>query len=177
MIIIKPTKIQIEKAQSLVDKYPEGYNNNSYRGGGIALLSGKLSEVCFGDYFGGEHINDYHYDFLFNGRKIEIKTKACSNFAPKPNWYCCVPTYFEQNTDYYVFARVNKDLSTLWFVGYISKIEFCDKSIFVKEGEVDPDSKPYKIWTCPTDSRYIKIGQLKKFGEKWLTKNGNQDII
>lgn len=163
MLEITPTKSQVKKAKKILDENPDGYNSRSYRNGGIAFLSGKLAEICFGDYFGAKHVDDINYDFIYKGKKIEIKTKACSDYRPRENWYCSIPAYFDQQTDYYVFARVNKALTKVWFVGYIEKQSFLKKASFVKEGEKDPDSSPQKIWTCPTDSYYIKIKNLKKF--------------
>lgn len=163
MIKLSITEEQINESKKMLDESPDGYNNNSYRGGGIALQSGKLAEICFRDYFGGKHVNNYDYDFILKNKKIDIKTKACSDHEPKPNWYCCVPTYFDQKTDYYVFARVSRNLKTIWFVGYIKKDDFLKIAKFVKAGEADPDSSPKKIWVCPTDSYYIKIKDLCQF--------------
>lgn len=162
MITLIPSKKQIQESKDYLSKYPNGYTANSYRNGGISLQSGKLAEICFRDYFGGSWVNHYDYDFIFKNKRIEIKTKACSNYTPQDEWYCSIPDYYDQNTDYYLFARTSRELDKLWFVGYISKQEFNEKSVFVKEGQVDPDSSPNKTWVCPVDSHYIKIKELKK---------------
>lgn len=164
MVILSPTEKQIKLAKEFAEKNKNGYNKRSYRNGDL-ILESRLSEIVVGEYFGFEVIDDYDYDFVsMNGKKIDLKTKPRSDVEPRVNWNACVPAYQIkfQNCDYYLFNRINRALDKIWVLGYISKKEFKKKAVFVKKGELDPDSAPRNPWVCPEDAFYIKLSELKK---------------
>lgn len=167
IVEINISKKFLKKAEEihskLSEKYKEGFNKHSYRKGSC-LLDSILSELVVANHLKLERVDTFDYDFISSkGSKIDLKTKPQSDYFPQENWYAMVPAYQleKQDCEYYIFNRINKSLTKLWIVGYISKSNFKKKSHFVKKGEVDPDSSPSKPWICPEDSYYIKIKNLK----------------
>lgn len=164
MTIIKPTEEQKKLAKKEANKHPTGYSKRSYRKGSV-LYDSKICEFAVADHYNLKIVDSFDYDFVsFSGKKIDLKTKPKSNCPPQPSWNVCVPSYQfdKQKCDWYIFARINKDLDKIWVVGYIDKITFGEKATFVKKGELDPDSSFEKPWVCPEDSLYLKIKELDR---------------
>ena len=79
----------------------------------------------------------YNFDFkLPNGKKIDVKSKGNCKFAPEVNYDCTVPAdQRHQQTDFYVFTRISRDLDVGWICGVISKKRFYEIASLRKEGE------------------------------------------
>ena len=99
---------------------------------------GKLAEVLFLEQFGGEFIDNRHFDILLEPfGKIDVKAKIAT-VVPQPTYLCTVNAYQHNNQcDYYVFYRGMKDYSKFWLLGGISKKEFMEKARFMKAGDMD----------------------------------------
>lgn len=144
------------------------YNSRSYNGG-RSVLDSMVSEKVVSDYFNKRIEDKYDYDFITDqGVRIDLKTKSKSDKDPEPHWYCMIPEYQidKQNCDYYIFNRINRELSIVWILGYISKKEFIDKSIYVKKGEILPDKEGSRDWECWTSGYYMTIDKLYKIDIK-----------
>lgn len=165
--ITRDQKLEADKkySQFKLEHGDGGYNNYSFCNG-ANVLDSFLSQIVIADYFDLEKDCDtYDYDFISNnGKKIDLKTKSKSNIPPMQNWYASVPAYQQrQKCDYYFFNRINRDLTILWFVGYIEKIEFWKLSTSFKKGDIDPSSSKNKTWVFPADTNCIQLKNLKHF--------------
>jgi len=114
-------------------------HNSILRGGGS--IAGFLGEQIVLDVMGGKWDNSYDYDIVLgDGRKVEVKTKQTSA-VPLPHYSCSISNFnTRQKCDIYAFTRVLKDFSKGWFLGYMPKQEYFDKSKFMKKGDFDPDN-------------------------------------
>ena len=82
-----------------------GSLNNSITSG-KGNLGGRVGEIAFASYVGAEIADDYDYDLILNGEKIEIKTKRRT--VPIKGHYevSVASTSLHQNPDRYVFISV-----------------------------------------------------------------------
>ena len=114
-------------------------HNSILRGGGS--VAGFLGEQVVLSVLGGSWLNSYDYDIVLDdGRKVEVKTKQTSA-TPLPHYSCSISNFnTKQDCDIYAFTRILKDFSKGWFLGYLSKEEYFDKSVFMKKGQLDPDN-------------------------------------
>jgi hypothetical protein len=106
-------------------------HNSILRGGGS--IAGFLGEQVVLNVLGGSWLNSYDYDIVLDdGRKVEVKTKQTSA-TPLPHYSCSISNFnTKQDCDIYAFTRILKDFSKGWFLGYLSKEEYFDKSVFMK---------------------------------------------
>ena len=114
-------------------------HNSILRGGGS--IAGFLGEQIVLSTMGGKWDNSYDYDIVLDdGRKVEVKTKQTSAI-PLPHYSCSISNFnTRQKCDIYAFTRVLKDFSKGWFLGFMPKQEYFDKSKFMKKGDFDPDN-------------------------------------
>lgn len=121
-------------------------------------IVGALGEVAF------EHVfqdvirdNCYDYDFIYEGMKVDIKTKLC-NYLPKVEYELSILKYLKniQKCDLYVFTRVNSELNKVELLGCISKYRYFKDSIFHKKGEIDTSNN----YTFKKDCYNLKLSQL-----------------
>lgn len=100
--------------------------------------------------------NTYEYDFLFNSKRCEVKTKL-TTVVPKSHYDCSVANYNpNQKCDFYIFVRVMSSSDKAWILGYISKDEFFRNSVFLMKGDLDPSNN----YTVKADCYNIKISSL-----------------
>jgi len=131
----------------------------SSRTKGDGNVVGFLGEILTAKRIGARIDSTYDYDLFFNGLKIDVKTKSCSS-DPRPNYLCSVMSYqIKNNSDGYVFARVNLTARKCWILGYISKQDLLSKGRFCKKG--DPDGN----FTFKEDCWSIEISQLQPIEE------------
>ena len=114
-------------------------HNSILRGGGS--IAGFLGEQIVLSTMGGTWDNSYDYDIILDdGRRVEVKTKQTSA-TPLPHYSCSISNFnTRQKCDIYAFTRVLKDFSKGWFLGFMPKQEYFDKSKFMKKGDFDPDN-------------------------------------
>lgn len=105
-----------------------------------SLYIGILGEVLYEKLFeGAVRINNFNYDFLYRGRKIDVKTKECK-FKPKPHYSATVEAYtrYQQKCEAYVFFRIRRDHKVAWLLGSKNKSTFFKHAKFYKKGDTAP---------------------------------------
>lgn len=137
-------------------------NESITRGAGsVAGFLGEIVTLKVLDELGVEATQDntYNYDIVTkDGLKIDVKTKRTS-VKPKPHYGCSVTkaTMNRQKCDVYAFVRVKNDYSVAWFLGFMSKKDYLDKSKLLKKGTLDPDNN----YVVKADCYNISIDQLE----------------
>ena len=119
------------------------YNDRSFMGG-------KGNVVGFiGEYIVQElrplydHVDSFNYDFIADGFKVDVKTKAQTvSKSPKGHYEASVDVNsMHQSTEYYIFCRVYRDkqgnMPYGWVVGSISKKKFLEKARRLEKGKPD----------------------------------------
>jgi len=160
MIEVKISDEMLLKARSKATEM--GLLNNSIlRGGGS--VAGFLGEQVVLSVLGGSWLNSYDYDIVLDdGRRVEVKTKQTSA-TPLPHYSCSISNFnTKQACDVYAFTRILKDFSKGWFLGYLSKEEYFDKSVFMKKGQLDPDNG-YEV---RADCHNLAISDLRTYYEQ-----------
>lgn len=138
MIEIEISQNQRDRAQILFDF---GILNNSIREGD-GKLTGALGEIVVFDYYVNKgcnviHAQQFNYDHLINGFKVEVKTMA-RNGIPKLENNCHLSNHnSKQRCDYFIFVDVLNDFSRAWIKGAISRKRFDEIKVFKKKGEFD----------------------------------------
>ncbi len=143
MKVIPHSDYMVRKARGW-SKEVGSLNNSITRGKGN--LGGRVGEIAFASYVGAEIADDYDYDLILNGEKIEIKTKRRT--VPIKGHYevSVASTSLHQNPDRYVFISVQfkrkkgfnyYGLEKVWLCGDMKADEYLKKSRVWKKGEVD----------------------------------------
>lgn len=92
----------------------------------------------------------YEYDLTVLNKKgevktLEVKTARCSGEDPPKEYFACNVWQRDgkepQKCDYYIFVRVNYDMTKAWIIGKIKQEVFMDICHEKKEGTVDPYDK------------------------------------
>jgi hypothetical protein len=110
---------------------------NGSRTQGQGNVAGFIGEILTARTLGVTIDDTFQYDLKYKDLKIDVKTKSCSS-PPKPNYLCSVMSYqLKNDTDGYIFARVNIPARRCWILGYISKQDLLEKGKFCKKGEPD----------------------------------------
>ncbi len=110
---------------------------NGSRTSGQGNVVGFLGETLTARTLGVRIDDTYQYDLKFGDLKIDVKTKSCSS-QPKENYLCSVMSYqLNNDTDGYIFVRINLTARKCWLLGYISKQDLLSKGKFCKKGEPD----------------------------------------
>ena len=159
MLEVKVTEAMLTSAKNKAAE--QGKLKRSFMEGEGNVV-GYLGEEIFAKaYPNVERKNGYHSDFIFNGEKIDIKSKKCKS-KPKVWYECSIVAYSlkTQKNDRYVFIRVRKDLSMGWILGTISKEDFIARSHFMRKGRLDI-SNNYKV---KEDCYNLKISDLEPEG-------------
>ena len=130
-IEIAITKDMIELARKRADDIGRLKNSVSK---GEHVIYGTLFEVMIQKFTGCDYIGDYNYDLFYKGKRLEAKVKPCRKM-PTIDYACTVYTFNDkQDTDWYVFGRILRDMSKGWILGYIEKDLFFKKCHFTPEG-------------------------------------------
>jgi hypothetical protein len=147
MIEFTITKQQIVRAEML---YKFNCLNNSIRQGEGNLI-GAIGEIVVFDHYtkigrNVVHAQDFNYDLLIEGFKIEVKTQE-NRSIPSPVYTCHVPDYNStQECEFYCFVFIHPDMTKGWLAGHISRSKFHQIKQLKKEGEIG-FSKPFKCDT------------------------------
>mgnify|MGYP003133605717 FL=1 len=128
-------------------------NNSILRGKGNA--AGYMGEEAVAAYLGANIVSNdqYGYDLLKGGRKIEVKTKrrtvsptgryevsvAATSSHQKPDLYAFVSLQFNRS------GKVNNrraygDLESVWLLGYKNPEDYFREAQVWKPGDIDPDN-------------------------------------
>ena len=148
----------VRKAKSLSLDLGE-INNSITKGKGN--MYGFLGELMTANFLGVYLSNTYDYDIIYKGKKIDVKTKKLST-EPKPFYECSIAKLnTHQRCDVYVFARVLKDMSKGWLLGYLSKEDYFKSATALNKGDMDPSNN----WKVRTDCFNLQISKLKPIEE------------
>ena len=115
-------------------------NRHSANGNKEQQFVGLIGEIITKKYFGIEHKwlkgFDGGYDFIYNNKKIDVKTMG-RNVTPK-DFYVNNFISFQKDfdCDYYILTSLNKKTNELFICGYLSKTELLDKAILYKKGAI-----------------------------------------
>lgn len=137
-----------------------GVFNNSITSGGGTLAS-ILGEVKAAEYLGAKRENTYDYDLVWNGLKIDVKTKKTTVKIVKLNYEASIADFnTTQECDMYLFTRVNMITQQVWVIGMIDRDEYYEKARFMKKGTVDP-SNNYTVKADCYNLPYSELLQLE----------------
>tara|TARA_R110000824_G_scaffold87254_2_gene215173 strand:+ start:775 stop:1299 length:525 start_codon:yes stop_codon:yes gene_type:complete len=142
-------KSMIEEAQEWADNLG-AIKNSITKGKGNYV--GRLGELALAKHIGaGEAQDQSGYDLIFNGKKIEVKTKRRA-VPPRENYIVnLAKTSRHQRPDIYAFLSAQfesqksgqyKNLEKLWLCGYKSSEDYFNESTFYAKGDIDPGWKP-----------------------------------
>jgi len=112
---------------------------------GEANTAGRYGELVFKQVFGGEIADNYDYDILFNGFKIDVKSKRRTVKA-QPRYEASIADWNpDQDCDLYYFTSirtgaVDEPYRYVDLFGYIDSDTYHEKATFHKAGEKDPDN-------------------------------------
>ena len=158
------TKLMSEKAQSWandIGRLPNSITN------GRGNTAGRLGELALAEHLGVDLADKKDYDMIYNGEKIEVKTKRRT---VKPAEYFDVSvaeTSRHQAPDRYVFISIeyaskkNKrynGLKSIWLCGDILASEFFEKGRFLRKGAEDGNNK----FRVLRDMYNLQINQLNQ---------------
>jgi len=95
--------------------------------GGEGSIYGAIGEEMFQKFFPEAEFKDFNdYDFLYKGKKIEVKTKRCGG-VPEANYSASVSLGKRkdfQKCDIYFFFRCHRDTREGWSCGWLTREEF-----------------------------------------------------
>jgi len=135
-------------------------NNLKFGYDGERILRGYIGEIIIGDYLvGSERVNEYDYDLLYKGLKLEVKTVTRAS-KPELSYDFSITSRVKQNADYYMCVWLLKDLSAAYMLGYIKCDNFNDESELITAGSIINNYKTM------SDQRVIKINKLKEFKKR-----------
>lgn len=153
MIEVQITKDMLYEAQEKASEL--GILNHSILMG-KGNFTGFLGEQVALQVIGGEWCNTYNYDIIFDGKRIDVKTKQ-TTVKPLPHYECSVAAYnTKQDCDEYAFVRVLKDYTVGWFLGSIPKKEYFERARFLRKGDIDPSND----FTVRADCYNLSIDSL-----------------
>jgi hypothetical protein len=136
-------------------------NNSIRRGAGNVV--GFLGEIAFTEIFpASKSSNSYDWDIKAGNFTVEAKTKD-RTVSPKIKYECSIANFnTTQKTDFYVFVsllRSGSIYTNAYLLGFIQKEEYMKKSIFLKEGQIDPSNG----WKVNADCWNLPINELNSF--------------
>jgi hypothetical protein len=103
---------------------------------GNGNLTGCIGETVVAKYLGTDITGNYDHDIVWNGLRMEVKSKLTSVY-PKKEYECSVAAANpNQKCDLYVFTRVHVDMDTAYILGYITKEDFFRKADRLYKGMV-----------------------------------------
>ena len=159
MITIPITQEDIDKAENL---YSFKCLNSSITEG-KSNIYGAIGEVVVERYLKStnrdvDFTSTFDYDMIVSGKKIDVKSKR-TTVTPKDHYLCSVSNFnTTQRCDYYVFTSIKESKDVAYILGYMSKNEFYERSMFFKEGDIDVNGFAFR-----SDNYSIQIKDLNKF--------------
>jgi hypothetical protein len=123
-------------------------------GGVDKSFTGYLGEEVCMEYLEVTRVNTFDYDFVDEfGNKIECKSQK-SKYTPKDWWWAHVLGAQNQKCHYYLFVVIDDDKDLAWIVGYISKVNFEAKKVWIPKGTKEGN------WTRPAGGWDVKFKDL-----------------
>ena len=123
-----------------------GIKNSITRGDGN--YAGRLGELALARHLGVDVEDSKDYDIIYEGKKIEVKTKRRA-VEPKPDYTVNIAaTSLHQKPDIYAFLSMEyldrdsggnyTDLLHIWLCGYKNSEQFFEEASFWPKGTPDP---------------------------------------
>lgn len=104
---------------------------------GKGNVYGFLGEMIVAQYLGVPLDNTYDYDLIYEGIKLDVKSKKRIN-EPKRSWFCAVSARnTTQKCDAYVFTNIMSNFSKGWILGFYPKDAYLENADFFKKGTRD----------------------------------------
>ena len=140
-----------------------GIYNSITKGDGN--YAGRLGELALAKHLGVEVKDHKDYDLIYNGERVEVKTKRRAT-KPKSNYTVNVAyTSIHQKPDKYAFLSLEyadrdsggnySDLQYIWLCGYKSAEQFFEEAEFWPKGTPDPP-----FFKTHRDMYVLTIGEL-----------------
>ena len=132
---------------------------------GRGNYAGRLGELALAKHLGVEVEDSKDYDIIYEGKKIEVKTKRRA-VKPQPDYTVNIAaTSLHQKPDTYAFLSLEyldrdsaghySDLLNVWLCGYKDANQFFEEAEFWPKGTPDPPS-----FKTHRDMYVMKIGEL-----------------
>ena len=132
---------------------------------GRGNYAGRLGELALAKHLGVEVEDSKDYDIIYEGKKIEVKTKRRA-VKPQPDYTVNIAaTSLHQKPDTYAFLSLEyldrdsagnySDLLNVWLCGYKDADKFFEEAEFWPKGTPDPPS-----FKTHRDMYVMKIGEL-----------------
>ena len=123
-----------------------GIKNSITKGDGN--YAGRLGELALAKHLSVEVKDRKDYDIIYDGKKIEVKTKRRA-VEPKPDYTVNIAaTSLHQKPDIYAFLSMEyldrdsggnyTDLLHIWLCGYKNSEQFFEEASFWPKGHPDP---------------------------------------
>ena len=123
-----------------------GIKNSITKGRGN--YAGRLGELALAEHLGSTVEDSKDYDLIYDGKKIEVKTKRRA-VEPKPDYTVNIAaTSLHQKPDIYAFLSMEyldrdsggnyTDLLQIWLCGYKNSEQFFEEASFWPKGHPDP---------------------------------------
>ena len=116
------------------------------------ILAGYLGEEIVADYLGVEVADEYDYDLVVAGQRIDVKTIGARR-KPTRTYSATVNSWKDggkhrQAADFYIFAQIHMVLGKCWIMGHIACEEFFRKATLVEKGKELCPGVPRAIASC-----------------------------
>ena len=152
----------VKKATEWAENLGGIYNSITKGDGNYA---GRLGELALAKHLGVEVEDRKDYDIIYDGKKVEVKTKRRA-VKPKPEYTVNVAaTSKHQKPDSYAFLSLEytdrdsggnySDLLHIWLCGYKSAEQFFEEAEFWPKGTPDPP-----FFKTHRDMYVLTIGEL-----------------
>ena len=162
MIELPFDKRMIREATEWAENLGGIYNSITKGDGNYA---GRLGELALAKHLGVEVEDRKDYDIIYDGKKVEVKTKRRA-VKPKPEYTVNVAaTSKHQKPDSYAFLSLEytdrdsggnySDLLHIWLCGYKSAEQFFEEAEFWPKGTPDPP-----FFKTHRDMYVLTIGEL-----------------
>ena len=103
---IELTNQEMGKAYELANELPEVMKYNRSGNTQINKMAGRMGEIAWAKYLKAQHVDDFEYDLVHNGKRIEVKTMV-RTVAPRLNFSFRIAIHEHvQDCDLYAFASV-----------------------------------------------------------------------
>ena len=118
--------------------------------------AGYVGQIAAAKYFGGDNVDNVHYDLLINGKRCEVKTST-RNANPRPEYWARIAASNDsQLCDYYVFcqtqwqhqAKEEKLMHGAHILGVLAVEEMRGVMHFMQKGEIEPGDVKPELGSC-----------------------------
>lgn len=138
MVQVESTSEMIANAR--VSAHNMGVLRNSITSG-EGNVAGFVGKYMVGKYLKRQLTKTPEFDFIYNGMRIEVKTKRCTSM-PRSFYECSIAEFNpDQRCDYYAFVRVLNDMSRGWILGVMTPDEYFQRCTVKEAGEYDAQNR------------------------------------